>query len=281
MSGGANEAAEGWPHVTLTTPATTELYTPEVAAGVTVVHEEVPMATPLAVRFPGATIVRGVGADSVPAQHSLDRPTARGSGVHGDAPQSLAGRDESDPAALHHRARLRLCEKGDARAAGGNEVMSTPSSSSGDTLSSAGGPVVVEVSAQGSTVVGQVVLVVGPTGSGKSAVLHSVGGGGGGAVVVSDSTPVQWDPQKAVVSQFGGAEIAQRWLGGCGLNSIPSWVKPYHVLSTGERVRADLARRLQIADAAKPNLSGRVLSDPLSARLPPPLPACRRILRSC
>jgi hypothetical protein len=43
---------------------------------------------------------------------------------------------------------------------------------------------------------------------------------------------------------------AKEWLGGCGLNSVPSWIKPYHVLSTGERARADLARFLQRASSA-------------------------------
>ena len=30
-----------------------------------------------------------------------------------------------------------------------------------------------------------------------------------------------------------------------GLNSVPSWVRPYEVLSTGEKFRADLSRRLK------------------------------------
>jgi GNAT superfamily N-acetyltransferase len=34
-------------------------------------------------------------------------------------------------------------------------------------------------------------------------------------------------------------------LGAVGLNSVPSWLKPYHVLSTGEKFRADLARSLE------------------------------------
>ena len=34
-------------------------------------------------------------------------------------------------------------------------------------------------------------------------------------------------------------------MGAVGLNTIPSWYKPYHVLSNGERFRADLARKIK------------------------------------
>ena len=39
------------------------------------------------------------------------------------------------------------------------------------------------------------------------------------------------------------------------MNSVPSWIKPYHVLSTGERARADIARRLQLACGVKSHTS--------------------------
>jgi ABC-type ATPase with predicted acetyltransferase domain len=34
-------------------------------------------------------------------------------------------------------------------------------------------------------------------------------------------------------------------LSSVGFNSIPSWYKPYHVLSNGEKFRADLARKIK------------------------------------
>ena len=31
-------------------------------------------------------------------------------------------------------------------------------------------------------------------------------------------------------------------LGAVGLNTVPSWLNPYHILSTGQKARANLAR---------------------------------------
>ena len=81
----------------------------------------------------------------------------------------------------------------------------------------------------------QIGLIVGASGSGKSSILKTIG------------TPkeVTWNPDKAVCSHFGSAKEAQDKLGAVGLNSVPSWLKPYHVLSMGEKFRADLARSLE------------------------------------
>jgi energy-coupling factor transporter ATP-binding protein EcfA2 len=77
-------------------------------------------------------------------------------------------------------------------------------------------------------------LIVGPSGSGKSSLLKSFG----------VEAPVDWSPDRAICSHFDSAEDAQKRLSAVGLNSIPTWMRPYHVLSTGEKFRADLARRL-------------------------------------
>tara|TARA_R110002096_G_scaffold12207_3_gene44302 strand:+ start:328 stop:1419 length:1092 start_codon:yes stop_codon:yes gene_type:complete len=77
-------------------------------------------------------------------------------------------------------------------------------------------------------------LIVGPSGSGKSTLLANIG----------SAQRVSWQRQKAIVSQFGSSVDAQERLAAVGLNSVPSWFKPFHVLSTGEKFRADLARRL-------------------------------------
>ena len=78
-------------------------------------------------------------------------------------------------------------------------------------------------------------LIVGPSGSGKSTLLKKFGS-------VSDST---WDERKCIASHFSTALDAQSKLAAVGLNSIPAWLRPYHVLSTGEKYRADLAMQLK------------------------------------
>jgi GNAT superfamily N-acetyltransferase len=78
-------------------------------------------------------------------------------------------------------------------------------------------------------------LIVGPSGSGKSTMLRTLG------------TPAEvvWHEGKAVASHFRDATDARNRLAATGLNSIPAWCRPFHVLSTGEQFRADLARRLE------------------------------------
>lgn len=78
-----------------------------------------------------------------------------------------------------------------------------------------------------------ILLLVGPSGSGKSQLLKRHFG---------SPSVVEWDAAKAVVSQFGPTADAVLRLTSVGLNSVPSWLKPRHVLSTGEGHRADLAR---------------------------------------
>jgi ABC-type lipoprotein export system ATPase subunit len=77
-------------------------------------------------------------------------------------------------------------------------------------------------------------VIVGPSGSGKSSILRSFG-------IERD---VEWSTSKAIVSHFKDADDAQERLGAVGLNSVPDWMRPYNVLSTGQKFRADLARRL-------------------------------------
>lgn len=77
-------------------------------------------------------------------------------------------------------------------------------------------------------------LIVGPSGSGKSTLLRQFG----------TQADITWNSDKAICSHFVNAEEAQAKLAAVGLNSIPAWMRPYQVLSTGEKFRADLARRL-------------------------------------
>lgn len=78
-------------------------------------------------------------------------------------------------------------------------------------------------------------LIVGPSGSGKSTLLRSIG----------EPEVIDWPANRAVCSSFGTADNARERLGAVGLNSVPSWMKPYRVLSGGEQFRADLAARIK------------------------------------
>ena len=78
-------------------------------------------------------------------------------------------------------------------------------------------------------------LIVGPSGSGKSSMLKDFG----------SEESIEWESDKAVCSHFNGAEDAQERLSAVGFNTIPSWLRPFHVLSNGEQFRANLARRLK------------------------------------
>ena len=78
-------------------------------------------------------------------------------------------------------------------------------------------------------------VIVGSSGSGKSTLLKNFG---------QEDSP-EWDGTKSIVSHFESPDEAINKLSAVGLNTIPSWYKPYHVLSNGEKFRADLARKLK------------------------------------
>jgi energy-coupling factor transporter ATP-binding protein EcfA2 len=78
-------------------------------------------------------------------------------------------------------------------------------------------------------------VIVGSSGSGKSTLLKHFG---------IEANPI-WDDGKGIVSHFDTPDEAINKLGSVGLNSVPSWYKPYRVLSNGEKFRCDLARKLK------------------------------------
>jgi hypothetical protein len=78
-------------------------------------------------------------------------------------------------------------------------------------------------------------VIVGSSGSGKSTMLKHFG---------LEQSP-EWNPEKSIISHFDSPEDGIKKLSSVGLNSVPSWYKPYHVLSNGEKFRADLARKIK------------------------------------
>lgn len=78
-------------------------------------------------------------------------------------------------------------------------------------------------------------VIYGSSGSGKSSILKNFG----------SEEVIKWDANRSVASHFDNVDDAISRLSAVGLNSVPTWGKPRHVLSNGEGYRADLARRLK------------------------------------
>lgn len=99
-------------------------------------------------------------------------------------------------------------------------------------------------------------LIVGPSGSGKSSLARHAFGEH--VYQCGD-----WPRDRAVVDGFGDAPIQSitGLLTAVGFSSPPSWIKPYDVLSGGEKFRCDLARALFIGPAT---VEGSVVSSPVS-----------------
>ena len=97
--------------------------------------------------------------------------------------------------------------------------------------------------------------IVGPSGSGKTTLARAAFG--------SIHEPSPWPDDLSIIECLSGAGLwpalhnngrpearptikdLARLLTAVGLGSVPTWLKPYRVLSTGERFRADVARAIQ------------------------------------
>jgi GNAT superfamily N-acetyltransferase len=95
-------------------------------------------------------------------------------------------------------------------------------------------------------------LIVGPSGSGKTTIARQAFGD----VLYQGHA---WPADRAMVDAFGDLpiKVVTGLLTAVGFSSPPSWVKPYSVLSNGERFRCDLARALSVgvASAHLPSLN--------------------------
>lgn len=82
-------------------------------------------------------------------------------------------------------------------------------------------------------------LIVGPSGSGKSTIARRMFGD-------RLYRAAEWPNDRAVVDGMGDRPIKEitGMFTAVGFGSPPSWIKPYHVLSGGERFRCDLARAM-------------------------------------
>lgn len=89
----------------------------------------------------------------------------------------------------------------------------------------------------------QIGLIVGNSGTGKSTLARELFGR---AVVTgfaySAKSVIDDMPESATVDDIESAFYA------VGFGSVPSWLKPYKVLSTGEKMRVDMARALLQSD---------------------------------
>lgn len=86
----------------------------------------------------------------------------------------------------------------------------------------------------------QIGVIVGPSGSGKSTIARQMFG-------EALATAAEWREDRAVIDGFDASlpvKTITRALAAVGLSSPPAWIKPYRVLSNGERFRCDLARAL-------------------------------------
>lgn len=83
-------------------------------------------------------------------------------------------------------------------------------------------------------------VVVGPSGSGKTSIGRQIFGD---ATAIYD--PTDWPENKPIVDAIapsGDFDAVTGALASVGLGSVPSWLRPFNVLSNGEKFRANLAR---------------------------------------
>lgn len=80
-------------------------------------------------------------------------------------------------------------------------------------------------------------LIVGPSGSGKSTIANHVFG---------RMPELDWKAASVIDDIAAGqsVEAVSGALSSVGFNTIPAWLRPFHVLSNGEKFRADVARRM-------------------------------------
>jgi len=104
-------------------------------------------------------------------------------------------------------------------------------------------------------------LIVGPSGSGKTTVARHLW-------PTHLGTTYEWDLARSVLDSFPDGMPVRKIveiLNSVGFSSPPAWVRPYHVLSTGEQFRVTVARALAEAlhrpEGAEPGTRKLVVLD--------------------
>jgi energy-coupling factor transporter ATP-binding protein EcfA2 len=89
-------------------------------------------------------------------------------------------------------------------------------------------------------------LIVGPSGSGKTSLGRKMFG------PAAFYEPADWPSDRPIIDAIapaGDFDAVTSALASVGLGCVPAWLRPYRVLSNGERFRADLARIISEAPA--------------------------------
>ena len=84
----------------------------------------------------------------------------------------------------------------------------------------------------------QIGVIVGPSGSGKTSLGRALWGG---EAIYTPAWP-QDAPIIDAITPAGRFDEVTAALSSVGLGSVPTWLRPYAVLSNGEQFRANLAR---------------------------------------
>lgn len=85
-------------------------------------------------------------------------------------------------------------------------------------------------------------VVVGPSGSGKTSIGRQVG----------ELWDPKWGDDVPIIDEIastGDFDAVTGYLAAVGLGDVPTWLRPFHVLSAGEQFRANLARLVAEAPA--------------------------------
>lgn len=86
----------------------------------------------------------------------------------------------------------------------------------------------------------QIGAIIGPSGSGKTTLVEALKEAG-----FTEAELDEWSPDLSILDGIsGGFDKATGALASVGLGTVPSWIRPFHVLSNGEKFRASLARIL-------------------------------------